>query len=186
MMASQSKPFLARIRRYFKAYGGWSSVLHSPLFIFSLILSAISYHSWVEDRWTSVAQSIIPNLLGFSLGTYALLFSLMTSRLKRALKAVKNENNVTYLDEINATFFHFIFVQVLSLMWSFLYQSTIIYDISLLTDFRFSSATRIFQTMQYVGGFVGFAMLVYSLTLVVGSALAVYRLALIVDPSPEQ
>ena len=184
-MSSQTKPFLSRIRRYFHAYGGWGTVFRSPLFLLSLTLSLISYRNWINDHWSNLAQSILPNLLGFSLGTYALLFSLMTSRLKRALKAVKNDRDVTYLDEINATFFHFIFIQVIAIIWSFAYQGTLLYDIFRWLANGSASVMMRFFILQCLGGIIGMTLLLYSITLVVGSALAIYRLALIVDPAAD-
>lgn len=72
-MASQLKPFISRIKRYLSAYGGWEAVFRSPLFLISLILTIVGYANWLDDQWSSVSQALIPNLLGFSLGTYAIL-----------------------------------------------------------------------------------------------------------------
>lgn len=185
-MASQLKPFTSRIRRYFRAYGGWVAVFRSPLFLLAVGVTALSYASWFDqDKWSATSQALIPNLLGFSLGTYAILFSLMTGRLKRALKANKNDQGSTFLDEINATFFHFILVQVSALIWAFLYQGTGVYDLALLLKPHWACSIAIFEALQVVGGGVGFLMLIYSITLIVAAALAVYRLALIVDPHAE-
>ena len=83
-MASQIKPFISRLRRYFCAYGGWGAILRSPLFLLATLLTGLGYGSWFDgDRWSDLSQSLIPNLLGFSLGTYAILFSLMTGRVNR-------------------------------------------------------------------------------------------------------
>jgi hypothetical protein len=185
-MASQLKPFASRIRRYFLAYGGWAAILRSPLFLIAVAVTALGYGNWAaSDRWAATSQSLIPNLLGFSLGTYAILFSLMTGRLKRALKAVKNEEGITFLDEINATFFHFIIVQVSALIWAFLYQGTGLYDLAQWLEPHWPCAGTVFSALKGIGGFVGFVLLIYSITLIAGAALAVYRLALIVDPHAE-
>lgn len=184
-MASQIQPFLKRIRRYFDAYGQWRAILLSPLFLLSVAIASVSYGNWISDKWSALAQSLIPNLLGFSLGTYAILFSLMTSRLKRALKAVKNDQGTTYLDEINATFFHFIFVQVIALLWAFIYSGTALFDIMNALQPFWSHTLVVFRTMQMVGGLVGLVLLIYSIALIIAAALVVYRLALIVDPADE-
>jgi hypothetical protein len=185
-MASQLKPFASRFRRYFRAYGGWSAIFRSPLFLVAVGVTAMGYGNWVgSDKWAATSQSLIPNLLGFSLGTYAILFSLMTGRLKRALKAVKNDHGVSFLDEINATFFHFILVQVSALLWAFLYQGTALYDLVQAIQPRWALIASAFAVMEAIGGGIGFVLLIYSITLIVGAALAVYRLALIVDPHAE-
>lgn len=182
-MASQFKPFISRIKRYLSAYGGWEAIFRSPLFLISLALTAIGYANWLNDQWSSVSQALIPNLLGFSLGTYAILFSLMTSRLKRALKAVRNDRGTSYLDEINATFFHFIFIQVTALLWAFVYRGTALRDLLQEAATRWDGATDLFGVLYATGGFIGHLLLIYSIALIIGAALAVYRLALIVDPT---
>ncbi len=185
-MTSQIKPFVSRLRRYFRAYGGWGAIFCSPLFLLALTLTGFGYGNWIDgDKWSSLAQSLIPNLLGFSLGTYAILFSLMTGRLKQALKAVKNESGISFLEEINATFFHFILVQVAALLWAFLYQGTILFDLMQTAKPYWSCVTSAFRFVQVLGGATGYALLVYSISLIVASALAVYRLALIVDPADQ-
>lgn len=186
-MASQFTPFISRIQRYFKAYGGWKAVWGSPLFHVALLVSIASYGNWLlNDTWSTVTQSLIPNLLGFSLGTYAILFSLMTGRLKRALRAVKNDQQVSYLDEINATFLHFILVQVVALIWAFLYRGTALADVVNLIEPHWPFIAGLFIAAKAFGGGIGFVLLIYSVTLIVGAALSVYRLALIVDPHSDQ
>lgn len=185
-MASQFKPFASRIRRYFRSYGGSRAIFGSPLFLVAVGVTALSYGNWLNtDKWAGTSQSLIPNLLGFSLGTYAILFSLMTGRLKRALRAVKNDQDVTFLDEINATFFHFILVQVSALIWAFLYQGTALFDFVQAIQPHWPCIDAVFAVSKALGGGIGFVLLIYSITLIVGAALAVYRLALIVDPHAE-
>jgi len=185
-MTSQIKPFVSRLRRYFRAYGGWGAIFRSPMFLLAVALTGLGYGNWFDDdKWSTLSQSLIPSLLGFSLGTYTILFSLMTGRLKRALKAVKNKNDVTFLDEINATFFHFIFVQVAALLWAFLYQGTLLFDLIQTAKPYWPCAQSAFRIAQALGGAAGYTLLVYSISLIVASALAVYRLALIVDPADE-
>ncbi|WP_308400474.1 hypothetical protein [Agrobacterium tumefaciens] len=113
---TQFVAFWKSIRRYFKGYGGWAAVFCSPIFVFSLMVTALNYPNWIEPKWVTRSFEMIPSLLGFSLGSYTILFSVMTGRLKRALKAVRNGKGTNYLEEINATFFHFIFVQILCLV----------------------------------------------------------------------
>lgn len=82
---AQTRAFLKHIRRYFVAYGGWKAVFLSPIFILAVLINIWNYHSWIDGSWADNAISIIPSLLGFSLGTYAILFSLITENLKFAL-----------------------------------------------------------------------------------------------------
>jgi len=183
---SSLKQFVAfhrSIRRYFRGYGGWGAVFGSPIFLISLAVTGVSYSNWIEAKWVSKSFDMIPSLLGFSLGTYAILFSLMTGRLKRALKAVKNSQGVNYLEEINATFFHFIFVQILCLMWAFLFDGSVLYDTAQFMVSYYSGSMTIFRVAMLTGSFIGYLLLVYSFLLMLAAALAVYRIASITDPA---
>lgn len=126
---------------------------------------------------------MIPSLLGFTLGSYTILFSVMTGRLKRALKSVKNENNISYLEEINATFFHFIFIQVMCLVWSFLFDGSFVYDFFCIIQNNYLNSMKIFRVMMLIGSFIGHLLLVYSFLLILAAAIAVYRIASITDPA---
>lgn len=179
-MKNQFAPLIERLRQYFDAYGGWRALITSPLFSLSALITAINYSNWLESsEWVSLSQNMIPNLLGFSLGTYAIL----TSGIKRTLKALKNDKDISYLDEINATFFHFLFVQVLALIWTFIFHSTLVYDVAALSSATtWPGANLMCSALYAVGSFIGCFLLVYSVVLVLGAALAIYRLASIVEP----
>jgi hypothetical protein len=181
-MAGQFAPFRSRLKRYFVAYGGWRAVFGSPLFLFSCAVTGLSYANWRDDGWSALSQSLIPSILGFSLGTYAILFSLITNRIKRALRAAQNTQGVSALEEINATFFHFILVQVIALIWAFLFRGSALVDFAHFASSRVPSAIAIFESVRIIGSALGFLLLIYSVTLIVAAALAVYRLALITDP----
>jgi len=180
---SQWGAFAIRVRRYFGDYGGWKAVLGSPFFGVSFLLAAVSYSWWLSGAWADTAIAVIPNLLGFSLGTYALLFSLMSSNMKRALKALRNSRGVTYLDEVNATFLHFIFCQVAALLWAFCYKQTVITDLAAVIAKRWPCDLDLHPAVSAVIGFFGLLLFLYSVLLAVAASMAVYRLARIVDPS---
>jgi len=184
-MFKQANPFIRHIRRYFRAYGGWAAVFASPLFAIAFVVTSISYSSWMTKDWTETSKSLIPNLLGFSLGTYSIIFSLVTSRIKRAMKASLGPSGSSRLEEVNATFFHFILVQVIALLWAFVYQGTLITDILKFVSGSHSAAIPILHALRFTGSFIGYLLLIYSFLLILGAALAVYRLALIVDPKDD-
>lgn len=182
-LTGQFKPFARHIKRYFRAYGGWSGVFGSPLFVASLVIAAASYRQWLSPKWTSIAYDLLPSLLGFSLGTYALLFSLITARVKAALRAVRNDDAISALEQVNATFFHYIFVQVLALVWALAFDGNIIFDLATWARDECPRAWIAFLVLRASGSFIGFVLTIYSVTLIVGAALAIYRLALIADPA---
>lgn len=182
---NQIKAFRKQLSKYFSDYGGWRAVLGSPFFLIAVALSLSGYGNWTKDSWSSLSQALLPNLLGFSLGTYAILLSMLTGRLKAALKAVPNERGVAYLNEMNATFFHFIIVQVISLLWAIAYNGTLLNDLVEIVGIRFEWVNAALKIASALGGFVGYSLLLYSISLAIASAIVVYRLASIVDPSSD-
>lgn len=162
-------------------------MVRSPFFGLALLFTLLNYSQWITPEWPKRAEALIPNLLGFSLGTYAILFSIMSSRLKNALRSVcvSADSNISWLESINATFFHFIFIQVMTLIWSFLYQGSWLFDLAraLGNANKFDNIT--YKALSLAGSFTGMFLLTYSILLMVASALAIYRLAMIRErPDP--
>lgn len=187
-MTGQWKTLIKWLARYFHAYGGVRGVIGSPFFGIAIVTTSLSYSNWLkpEPEWIDKVESLIPSLLGFSLGTYAILFSIIGNRLKGALRQVKAPHGVSYLESINATFFHFVFVQVVALMWTFLFQGTWLVDLVKVLKPYYPPLEEAGIWLFRCGSFVGFFLLVYSVLLTVAAALAVYRLALIRDPLEEK
>lgn len=176
-MFRQSKAFYKRLLKYFSDYGGLPAVLGSPLFHISFFITVMNYHVWMRTSWVETVQSMLPNLLGFSLGTYAILFSLIENNLRRALNSVEAIPGVSYMKFINATFFHFIFIQVLAMLWAIVYSGTLFYDIYSNFPTFYGNVECFFKIMSFIGAFFGYFLFVYSISLTVGAALVVYRLA---------
>lgn len=180
--SEQFKGFGKTLTRYFSHYGGWGAVLGSPLFIVSLIIALLDYNTWLNGNWVDLSKSLLPSLLGFSLGTYAILFSLLTGKLKQSLQKLEIFDGVSFLAMINASFFHFIFVQIIALAWAFVYGGTALTDIAHALSPHWPTVVIVFGIFAAVGSFCGFFLLVYSFVLILGAAMAVYRLAGIKEP----
>lgn len=160
-------------------------MLKSPFFGIALIINVLSYSLWLDPKWIEKAESLIPSLLGFSLGTYAIIFSIVGGRIKGALRQVSAPHGVSYLEAINAVFFHFIFVQVTCLAWAFLYQGTWLIDLVNTAKLHAPWVKSVFPYAKFTGSFIGCFLLIYSVLLMIAAAMAVYRLAILKDPSEE-
>lgn len=171
------------LRRYCRSYGGIRGVLTSPFFGLALLITGLSYSQWLTPEWIDKAEALVPSLLGFSLGTYAILFGIMSGRLKGALRHVKSTDGISYLERINAIFFHFIFIQVICLIWAFMYQGRWLVDLASALSAHYEWIVVAYGGLVHVGSFVGCFLLVYSMLLMIAAALAIYRLALINDPA---
>ncbi|VWX59616.1 hypothetical protein [Sphingorhabdus sp. 109] len=180
---SQYGTLARRLKQYIKFYGGWSAIFSSPFFWLAFFICMINYTMWDSEAWLPLAQSLLPNLLGFSLGTYAILFSIINNRLKRALREVPNSRGIPYLFEMNATFFHFLITQVVALIWTFIYTGTLWFDILTYAKLEPEVLVQVLFALKMSGGFIGMLLLVYSTTLIIAAAMVVYRLAMIKEPN---
>lgn len=119
------------IARYWRAYGGFAALLKSPYFYASIIITGILFPAWSQLGWWDDVLSIMPNLLGFSLGGFALWMSIGSEKFRDFLaekdkqcgecEACNSNNDCTNDDPsmftmINAIFLHFILLQVLAIL----------------------------------------------------------------------
>lgn len=166
------------LSRYWTDYGGWADFLKSPLFHFSFIVTLASYRVWLSTPWTDLPLSLLPNLLGFSLGAYALIFSLADEKLIAALNVPTADGSPTLLRVINATFLHFILVQTTAIIFALTNKSTLLIDLVGILPLQTTTISAIQLGMTATAGLVGYWLTMYAVVLLVGAAIAAYRLAI--------
>lgn len=120
--ASQYYGFLSIVSTYWSIYGGFKAVLFSPYFHISIAITYLLQGVWTEAGWWTHVLDIIPNVLGFSLGGYAIWLAIGDDKFK-SLIAGKDEEapeeSSPYMD-ISVAFVHFIFVQFIALILALL------------------------------------------------------------------
>ncbi|MEG8018787.1 hypothetical protein [Sphingomonas sp. LR55] len=166
------------LSRYWRDYGGWRDFFRSPLLHFSVAVAGASYSAWLKPDWTDLPLSLLPNLLGFSLGAYALIFSLANERLLAALNVPTADGRSTNLRIVNATFLHFILVQTSAIIFALANRSTLFIDGVGLLPLTEASTATVRLILSSLAGAVGYFLTVYAVVLLVGAALAAYRLAI--------
>ena len=145
---------------YWKAYGGLRAVLSSPYFIFSILFSTGCYPLWLCDRntaWFDICLSVIPNLLGFTLGGYAILLAFGDDQFRAILTGEEEDGTPSPFVEINATFVHFILLQTMSLI--------------------FAIASLSWNIKTGPLAFIGLSIFVYSIATALAAAFGIFRLA---------
>lgn len=146
---------------YWSSYGGWSALLHSPYFHISILISLICYPAWIEEQkdwvWYNICLSVIPNLLGFTLGGYAMLLAFGNESFCALLADDDGDGKPSPFLAVNATFIHFILIQVLALVIAVL---GLVWSINV-----------------GIVAFLGFTVILYALSTAAAAALAILRLA---------
>lgn len=149
-------------KHYWTIYGGWKSLIRSPYMHIAVFISTVlCFPVWGKHHddwaWYTLSIEILPNMLGFTLGGYAMLLAFGESKFLECIAGKdKNETSSPFMD-INAAFLHFILMQIISLAIA-------------LTAMGWEVENRLL-------GWVGFSLFVYSLSTAAAAAQAIFRLA---------
>jgi hypothetical protein len=143
---------------YWKIYGGFRALFKSPYLHFAVLTSIICFPIWTKSDspfWYDLPLTALPNLLGFTLGGYAILLSFGNEKFLMKLCANDDEGPSPFMN-VNGAFVHFIVVQACALFISI---------ISLCWEIK----TGFFA-------FIGFTIFMYSLLTGVAAAFSILRL----------
>lgn len=114
---------ICEFTRYWKLYGGARALASSPYAQISIMLGLANW--WFGSPSFDPAQitlSIIPSLLGFTIGALAIILAFSSSRIFIHLAENGKESSV-FMKTV-ANFVHFITVQVLSLLIAIIYSAS--------------------------------------------------------------
>ncbi|TXM68880.1 hypothetical protein FV222_19165 [Methylobacterium sp. WL103] len=120
-------PALKPIKLYWEAYGGWSEFLKSIYLWLAFAFTVVTYPVWIKldndgNRvWASMPTSILPNLLGFSMGGMAIMLAFAGSKIFTYLS--EEGKKQSYFVKIVASFYHFILVQTLAIFMGIFCQA---------------------------------------------------------------
>lgn len=109
---------------YWRIFGGWTDIKNSAYICIAIILALLSYRLFSKD-WYDLSISIIPNVLGFTLGGYAVMLTFGGEKFIKiiSLRLPKDEGKPTPYMCVNGAFVHFIVVQIITLLYSLVAKS---------------------------------------------------------------
>lgn len=118
-------------------------MLTSPYIYIALFTTALASPLWLEIEdgsrpWTNLAYSIIPSMLGFSMGGMAIMLAFSDSRTF-AIIAEKGKAR-SHFAKVIANFYHFILVQTLAIMLAMISNSYLFLPLSAFSFFVFAYA----------------------------------------------
>jgi hypothetical protein len=117
-VATNRKP-LSTIRVLILAWriaGGTRDFFRSWDFWCALVLLAVCYPAWSVEGWWNQPLSVLPNLLGFTLGGFAIFLGFGNENFKEMI-ADKDELKSLYLS-VSAAFLLFVTFQVAALLYA--------------------------------------------------------------------
>lgn len=101
---------------YWKYYGGFKELFTSPFFYAAWIITFVLFPHWTQPNWWNTTLAIIPSLLGFTLGGYALMIAIGDESFKRLLAGNDDKGNLSLYLQVSAAFVHFLILQILALV----------------------------------------------------------------------
>lgn len=174
--------------RYWNAYGGLEAILRSGYFWFSFCVTIVCYRIWSVPGWWDSVLSILPNLLGFSLGGFALWLAIGDDKFRRLIAKRNNNQRYSSYAQINASFVHFIFLQVSALISALLAKGL---NFKLPKDcWVIQNYSEIYYLLCGFGAFLGFLLFVYALMSALAATLGLFQITFMyeyyLNKNPEQ
>ena len=154
---------------YWTAYGGRNKLFLSFYLWLAILLGALLAIFGIFTapwKWYDDVLTIIPSILGFSLGGYAILIGFGDANFFNIICGkLENEKASLYM-RVNASFFHFIFIQFISLIFAIFIRAT---------GFNL-----------FILNLIGITLFMYALLTIVSTCFAVLNLASWFDMTIQQ
>lgn len=174
---SQWKSVKEVFASYWSKYGGFKSLLLSPYFQTAILITLLTVGFWfgISTKWWERVISVIPNLLGFTLGGFAIFLGFGSDDF-RNLMAPKDEKQYSPYMDVVSSFMHFVMVQIIALVFALIVEGFYLYGQSkalpLIEFSKFYAAA-----ITAVSGFLGMLLFIYSIMLAIAACVALYKLA---------
>lgn len=179
-MTQESEKAQSSISIYWEAYGGWTALWSSIYLKIALFITFICFQAWLSNKWMDDAITALPSLLGFSLGGYAVWLSIGDERLKKILFANKDTTKPSAYMKVNAAFVHFIFLQIICLMYMYLLKFNSTGAIISFFEEGWIFKSEFYLAQDILVNFfnaLGFFLFVYSILSMLAAVFAIFRIA---------
>ena len=143
---------------YWENYGGFKAIVSSPYFMISLLLTILVVVFGESKGWYEHTLNILPDILGFSIGSFAILISLGDNKFRKKLSAEKDGQKSTPFMIINSSFVHFIFIQIVAILFALISQILVLENI--------------------IFFFIGMFLLIYAVLLTLAATLVILKFSL--------
>lgn len=167
---------------YWRAYGGWRAFVRSRLVWLATALLLVTFNYWLHCEWWAQVISVFPNLLGFTLGGFAVFVSVGDEKFKSIISGVEVSDRSglpsPYL-EICASFLHFALVQAVALLYA-----VVVNAINLEIASDVPSIMVLLDTVKMlrpVGYAVGYWLFLYGLCLTFAAGFGVFNISYLYD-----
>ena len=148
-------------------------------------MTLLLYREWSNPKWWDTTLTVLPSVLGFTLGGYAILISFGNDKFKSILGRAGAETGTSNLIAVSAAFMHFIVVQFLALTAALIARGTFF----AINDLGLSDPSGILDTLgewasgsaAVVAWFFGYWLFIYSLFTALAAAFSIFQLTQLFD-----
>jgi len=167
-------------KRYWDAYGRLPALLKSPYLYLAFLVSGSAFSLWTKPGWWDLPLGILPNLIGFTLGGYAVWLSFGDIKFRAWLCKDRGRGTSIFM-KANAAFVHFICVQIFSLIYAVVAKSLPLFHLAYLLNKQKDPSALPFWSFYLVpiiikiGSFIGFCLFIYSILCGLAATMAVFR-----------
>lgn len=150
--------------------GGLGVMVRSADFWLSVAVWALCAHYWITSPWWDQVISVFPNVLGFTLGGFAIFLGFGSDSFKKVLSH-EDEMKSPYLS-VSAAFLIFVFFQLITLLYAFAAKA-LHFGIPKCLE----SITNWINTVDVIASGFGYFLFIYSLVLALRAAMRIFRLS---------
>lgn len=161
------------VHHYWNTLGGFKAIVTNSTFWFAVVITLLLFPNWISGDWWSEAITIMPSVLGFSLGGFALWVAIGDDTFKREISGKDPSGDESPFMVVNATFAHFIVLQLLSVFLSLIGKA----HYAAVDKFMPSTQIGDFYVNLYalIFAFVGYGVFIYALCTAISVIFAIYR-----------
>ena len=162
---SQIKALIRSCGILWQIYGGWRTFICSPYlwiaFIITIILSSSKHCDW---RWYEKAIGVLPDLLGFSLGGYAVMLAFGDKNFLNAIRGEREDEEHSPYIITSTSLAYFVIIQIITLILAVVYDAL--------------------YMKHTILNFIGCWIFIYSLLLGFAATLSIFFLSRMYDKLP--
>ncbi len=162
--------------RYWRTYGQTRAMLRSFYLHSAIAMTVLCFPLWRAGGWWDVVLAVLPSLLGFTLGGFAIFIGFGSEKFRELIVKETEEDiragKPSIYESLCATFVHFIVVQICALIFALLQKA---WSMEVVHNAAWQS---VLPYINAIGGFVGYALFAYSVTLTLAACMHVFRIAM--------
>lgn len=168
-MSSYGTSLGENLKALYRSHGGPKTLVKSAYFWIAGAISILTWRRATDETWATIAQSILPTLAGFSIASFAILFAILDTRARQALRAPAAQlNNRSPLLVLASSVTHAVLVQVTTLLYSIVFASK---PFPVLEGYG-----GVATVLTLIASAFGLLLLLYAVILVIATALTVFKI----------